>query len=204
MVFDRGERYSELLNFVLSPLGLTGRLRDAAERVYLPPFLSKDTRCLCVTLLLLAGCAARSGAGSETASKFAYNPPTSSARKPAGVDEVEQLGKLYADRHPIRTLTGKATYYSDSLAGRSMASGELYDPNRAQAAHRTLPFGTIVRVTRVGSNDKVVVRIADRGPYGAKGRIIDVSHAAAERLGIIRAGVADVRVEVLEIPSEHR
>jgi len=80
-----------------------------------------------------------------------------------------------------------------------MASGEVYQPDGAQAAHRTLPFGTIVRVTMVESKRSVIVRITDRGPYG-KGRIIDVSYAAAERLGLIRAGVAAVRVDVLEMP----
>jgi rare lipoprotein A len=81
-----------------------------------------------------------------------------------------------------------------------MASGEHYDPNRAQAAHRTLPFGTIVRVTNVSSNDSVVVRIVDRGPFGGKGRIIDLSYAAARKIGIVRAGVADVRVDILQLP----
>ena len=80
-----------------------------------------------------------------------------------------------------------------------MASGELYQPTRAQAAHRTLPFGTTVRVTNIKSNESVVVKIADRGPYG-KGRIIDLSYSAAERIGLIRPGVAEVRVDVLEMP----
>ena len=80
-----------------------------------------------------------------------------------------------------------------------MASGERYDPALAQAAHRTLPFGTIVRVTDRKSGKAVVVRITDRGPYG-KGRIIDLSHAAAERIGLLRQGVTDVRVDVLELP----
>ena len=81
-----------------------------------------------------------------------------------------------------------------------MASGERYDPNRAQAAHRTLPFGTIVRVTNVHSNESVVVRIVDRGPFGGKGRIIDLSYGAAKRIGLVRAGVADVRVDILQLP----
>ena len=114
-------------------------------------------------------------------------------------DECSQLERRYATAKPLRTLTGKATYYSNSLEGHKMASGEVYQPDGAQAAHRTLPFGTLVRVTMVDSKRSVIVRIADRGPYG-KGRIIDVSYAAAERLGLIRAGVAMVRIDVLQMP----
>ncbi len=152
-------------------------------------------------LLLAAGCANRTGPGAVSVPRSRSNIEPSPARQPAGFDEIAQLDEQYRDFRPIRTFRGKATYYSDSLAGSSMASGERYDPSRAQAAHRTLPFGTIARVTRVNSNDRVVVRIADRGPYGGRGRVIDLSHAAAKRLGIIRAGVGDVRVDVLEIPS---
>jgi len=100
-------------------------------------------------------------------------------------------------------FSGKATYYSNSLAGHPMASGEIYQPDCAQAAHRTLPFGSIVRVRVVKSGASVVVRIADRGPYAGNGRIIDLSYAAARTIGLVRAGVADVRVEVLRVPEKH-
>lgn len=95
---------------------------------------------------------------------------------------------------------GQASYYSDALAGNSTASGEPYDPAALTAAHRTLPFGTRVRVTRLDKDLSVEVRINDRGPFGRRGRIIDLSRAAAERLEMIRAGVVRVRVEVLELP----
>jgi rare lipoprotein A len=96
---------------------------------------------------------------------------------------------------------GKATWYSDSLAGNSTASGEPYDPHELTAAHRTLPLGTRVRVTRLDGNERSVeVRINDRGPFGGHGRIIDLSRAAAEALDMIAAGVVRVRVEVLELP----
>ncbi|MBN1770185.1 MAG: septal ring lytic transglycosylase RlpA family protein [Deltaproteobacteria bacterium] len=95
---------------------------------------------------------------------------------------------------------GKATYYSDSLAGNSTASGEPYDPRALTAAHRTLPFGTRVRVTRLDNDLSVEVRINDRGPFGRRDRIIDLSRAAAEQLEMIRAGVVRVRLEVLETP----
>jgi rare lipoprotein A len=93
-----------------------------------------------------------------------------------------------------------ATFYSSRLAGRRTASGERYDPGDLTAAHRTLPLGTIVRVTRVdGTAGPVQVRINDRGPYG-EGRIIDLSMAAARRLHMLGAGVVRVRVEVVSRP----
>jgi rare lipoprotein A len=93
-----------------------------------------------------------------------------------------------------------ATFYAMRFAGRRTASGERYDPGALTAAHRTLPLGTVVRVTRVdGTGSPVVVRINDRGPY-ASGRIIDLSMAAARRLRMIEAGVVRVRLEVISRP----
>jgi rare lipoprotein A len=109
------------------------------------------------------------------------------------------LQREFADAKPIRVLSGKATYYSDSLAGRAMASGEIYQPDCAQAAHRTLPFGSVARVRMVKSGEWVIVRITDRGPYAGKDRIIDLSYSAARQIGLLRQGVADVRVEVLHV-----
>ena len=96
-----------------------------------------------------------------------------------------------------RVLAGRATYYSDALAGNRTANGERYDPRAMTAAHRTLKFGTQVRVTRRDTGSSVVVRINDRGPFGDRRRIIDLSRAAAQELGMMRAGVVDVSVEVL-------
>lgn len=100
-----------------------------------------------------------------------------------------------------RVLEGRASYYSDSLAGRSTASGEPYDPTELTAASRDLPFGTRVRVVRLGPDDEalasVVVRINDRGPFRDRRRILDLSRAAAERLDMVRAGVVRIRAEVL-------
>ncbi|MFI8745388.1 septal ring lytic transglycosylase RlpA family protein [Pseudomonas sp. NPDC077186] len=95
------------------------------------------------------------------------------------------------------TETGKASYYGDRHHGRKTASGERFDQHALTAAHRSLPFGTRVRVTNLSNERSVVVRINDRGPF-VRGRIIDVSRAAAERLGMLRAGVVPVRVEQLE------
>ncbi len=96
---------------------------------------------------------------------------------------------------------GLATWYA---SGTMTASGERYDKRGMTAAHRTLPFGSMVRVTHRRTGRSVKLRINDRGPFGSKKRIIDVSEAAAEKLGIIDEGVAPVTVEVLSRGSGRR
>jgi rare lipoprotein A len=98
---------------------------------------------------------------------------------------------------------GEASYYADRFAGQTTASGETFDPAALTAAHPSLPFGTRVRVTRVGGERRraVTVRINDRGPY-ADDRIIDLSEAAARQIGMIDEGVVEVRIEVLELPPD--
>lgn len=102
-------------------------------------------------------------------------------------------------REPIDVLEGQASYYHDSLAGNHTANGEIYDPKRLTAAHRQLPFGSVVRVVREDTGRAVIVRINDRGPFGRRKRIIDLSRAAAQKLDMIHRGVAQVRVEILEL-----
>jgi rare lipoprotein A (peptidoglycan hydrolase) len=102
-------------------------------------------------------------------------------------------------RAPRGSFTGIAAYYSDSLAGNRTANGERYDPDSLTAAHRSLPFGTRLRVTRVDTNESVVVRVNDRGPFGDERRVIDLSRAAARQLRMLRAGIVEVRVEILGI-----
>lgn len=92
--------------------------------------------------------------------------------------------------------TGEASYYGKEFAGRPTANGETFNPSEMTAAHRTLPFGTKVRVTNVRNGKSIVVRINDRGPY-AKNRLIDVSKGAAQKLGMIASGTARVRLEVI-------
>ncbi len=91
---------------------------------------------------------------------------------------------------------GVASFYSDEFHGRKTASGEVYNKNKFTAAHKSLPFGTTIRVTRIDNKQSVKVRINDRGPY-IKGRIVDLSRVAAERLGILKDGNANVKIEVL-------
>ena len=97
----------------------------------------------------------------------------------------------------VASEEGVASYYADSLQGNSTASGEPYDRNEMTAAHRTLDFGTMLKVINLDNDKDVVVRINDRGPH-AENRLIDLSGAAAEKLGMLDAGEANVRIEVVE------
>jgi rare lipoprotein A len=96
--------------------------------------------------------------------------------------------------------TGIASYYASSLAGRRTASGERYDPSLLTAAHRRLPFGTLVEVRRRDGKRSVIVRINDRGPWVGN-RVIDLSRRAAEALGIVRAGKAVVEIHPYSAPD---
>ncbi len=93
--------------------------------------------------------------------------------------------------------SGVASYYGVPYHGRQTASGEVFNMNELTAAHPTLKFGTKVKVTHLVNNRSVTVRINDRGPF-VKGRVIDLSKAAAEELQMIRAGLAEVKIEVVE------
>ncbi|HTY59010.1 MAG TPA: septal ring lytic transglycosylase RlpA family protein [Bacteroidota bacterium] len=127
-------------------------------------------------LLLLAGC----GAGSPRFTSRAWPEP--SVGEPAG---------------PAR-LEGVASYYADEFNGRKTASGEVYNMNDMTAAHRTLPFGTRVRVTDIDTGKSVVVRINDRGPF-KDDRLIDLSLGAAKQLGLIPQGTGHVILQILEL-----
>ena len=92
---------------------------------------------------------------------------------------------------------GMASYYGNELAGNRTASGERFNPSQLTAAHRSLPFGSRVRVTNTANGDSVIVRINDRGPF-SHGRVIDVSHAAAREIGMHRSGTARVKLALLD------
>ena len=89
--------------------------------------------------------------------------------------------------------SGIASYYADKFNGMKTANGEIFDENKLTAAHKTLPFGTMVKVTNLVNGKSVIVRINDRGPFVA-GRIIDLSKAAAKKINLIEAGVVKVTV----------
>jgi rare lipoprotein A len=98
-------------------------------------------------------------------------------------------------------LEGLASWYGGKFHGRLTANGEVFDTNELTAAHRTLPFGTIVRVENLDTERSVVVRINDRGPF-VDDRVIDLSRAAADIIGLTRSGVAPVRIEVVHYQIE--
>jgi len=93
--------------------------------------------------------------------------------------------------------TGIASWYGPNFQGNPTANGEIFDMNELTAAHKSLPFNTRVKVVDLSSGKNVVVRINDRGPF-IKGRIIDLSRRAAEKLGIIDSGTAEVGLKILK------
>lgn len=133
------------------------------------------------TVLLVAGC----GAGSP---RFTSKDRAEAAvHDPAGSSQLE----------------GIASYYAEEFQGRKTASGEIYDMHDLTAAHRTLPFGTKVRVTNRESGKSVVVRINDRGPF-KDDRVIDLSLGAARQLGLIATGTGFVSLQVLELGQQSK
>lgn len=103
----------------------------------------------------------------------------------------------YNDAEVATVMYGKASYYADKFEGRSTSSGEKFSNSGLTAAHKSLPFGTLVRVTNLANNRQVVVKINDRGPYVA-GRVIDLSKKAAEAIDMISQGIVEVKLEVLK------
>ncbi len=95
-----------------------------------------------------------------------------------------------------QSFSGKASWYGGKFHGRRTASGEIFNQNALTAAHRYLPFGTRVKVTNVNNGRSVIVKINDRGPF-VKGRVIELSAAAARSIGLINVGVAPVQISVL-------
>ena len=107
-----------------------------------------------------------------------------------------QLASLSLAPLPAMVSTGQASWYGPGFFGNRTASGEVLRPGSLTAAHRTLPFGTLVRVTNLWNGRTAVVRINDRGPFHHH-RVIDLAHGAARQLGLTASGVARVRLEVL-------
>ena len=135
---------------------------------------------------LLSGC----GGGHKHARTTAPAPPPTSA----------ETFNIPANAKPLYVETGLASWYGPPYHNRPAANGEIYDMNAPTAAHRTLPLGSIVRVTNLSTGQQTLVRINDRGPF-VEGRIIDLSLAAASEIGVRRAGIAKVRVEVMRAPA---
>ncbi len=115
----------------------------------------------------------------------------------ASVPALILLGTiLAAEPASEKAEIGYASYYAGKFQGRLTANGERFDTYRYTAAHKTLPFNTIVRVTNLGSGESTLVRINDRGPF-VEGRVIDLSRIAAAEIGMVGEGIAEVKVEVV-------
>lgn len=129
------------------------------------------------------------------------NPPFATATEVIANSKLinEQIkADASKNQEPVATgLIGLASFYAAKFHGKRTASGEKFSSKLLTAAHLTLPFGTLLKVTNTRNNQSVIVRVNDRGPH-ARGRLLDLSRAAAERLGITRRGVAQVEIEVLK------
>jgi peptidoglycan lytic transglycosylase len=148
-----------------------------------------------IAAIFLIGCAGRQPAANrqpappvqpappETAGNDAGTPPV-----PATVNPATKAGNIFEE--------GKASWYGAPFHGRQASNGEIYDMNKLTAAHRTLPFNTVVRVTNTVNGKSTTVRITDRGPF-VDNRIIDLSYAAAKEISSIGPGVVPVRIEIL-------
>jgi len=168
---------------------------------------------LCLILFLIAGCI-----GCIPSPRFAYLQDIRGGSRPKSSDTPTDIygrtsgyvpppdERSFADqqrdareefnRTGQHEMTGVASWYGPGFHGRQTANGETFNENAMTAAHKTLPFNTNVRVTDLETGRSVVVRINDRGPY-AKGRIIDLSKRAAERLGMRERGHANVRLDIV-------
>jgi rare lipoprotein A len=162
----------------------------------LPKYLKLDLIATSIAVTVLAAASAT----------FLYIVPTlttpvmADASLVMGPVTVPSLPALTPSKHKIiwtTPLLGIASWYGSIRQGHHTASGERFDKDELTAAHRTLPFGTMVRVVDLNSGKSVVVRINDRGVLFPD-RVIDLSSAAADDLGILRSGVAKVRLEILK------
>jgi rare lipoprotein A len=152
-------------------------------------------------ILLLSGCAHK-----RTQVAVPAPPPTQQQSKPAPAQapaetssENERI-EVPAGTQPLFVQTGLASWYGAPYHNRRGSNGEVYNMHAMTAAHRTLPLGSIVRVTNVKSGHSAIVRITDRGPF-VEGRVVDLSLAAAKAVDVYLPGTAEVKLEVLTAPS---
>ena len=166
--------------------GLAGCHHKASTANYPPPPpLTSTARSASVSR------SAQSNAGRQRSSE--QGAPSESTGTPSSAVQPVPHGK------PVSSEVGLASWYGPPYANRKGADGTVYDQNAMTAAHRTLPMGSIVRVTNLANDQSVFVRITDRGPFVGD-RIIDLSLAAAKATGVYRVGVAKVRVEAYAAP----
>lgn len=127
-------------------------------------------------------------------------PPTVAAPRKETAEERDEEITISTDAKPLFTEIGMSSWYGAPYHNRRGSNGEVYNMHAMTAAHRTLPLGSIVRVTNLKTNHTALVRITDRGPF-VEGRILDLSYAAARKLDVWQPGVAEVKVEVMQTPT---
>ena len=147
-----------------------------------------------ITLLLIAislSCSSAARFNSKQVEKF-------EKRNRAFFSSNEtQIDTFYNLSNSVETVVGLASFYADDFDGKMTANGEIYNMYELTAAHKTYPFNTMIRVTNLANNKTVIVRINDRGPV-LENRIIDLSLGAAIQLGMDKAGVQEVKLEIIE------
>jgi rare lipoprotein A len=144
--------------------------------------------------------ASDSSSGEQPSVESNVGKTPESSSESSGEAAEAAANEISPDTKPLLIETGIASWYGAPYHNRRGSNGEIYDMHAMTAAHRTLPLGSIVRVTCIASGESAVVRITDRGPF-IEGRIIDLSQAAAQRIGLVRKGTAQVRIEVLKTPQ---
>jgi rare lipoprotein A len=119
---------------------------------------------------------------------------------PRYTSEVKPKRETPSERRK-KVMYGVASYYGKDFHGKLTANGETFDMYGVSAAHKTLPFNTVIRVTNLENNRSLIVRINDRGPY-VEGRILDLSYGAAKKLGFLDKGTTKIKIEVLELGDD--
>jgi rare lipoprotein A len=159
----------------------------------------KTAAVLLLSLVFLVGCSHKpvSVAVPEAPPPAQAQPSESANARPQTSTEQPEFP---LDAKPLWSETGIASWYGAPYHNRRASNGEVYDMHAMTAAHRTLPLGTLVRVTDLKTGSSALVRITDRGPF-IPGRIIDLSQSAAQKIGIVQRGTAEVRIDILRTPS---
>lgn len=151
-----------------------------------------------IFILAVTICSAQTGGKQKTAPRSApaaKSAPRATQSAPAKTNNA--AAKAQTNKTPAaKPQVGLASYYAHHSKGR-MANGQRHHRDSMFCAHRTHPFGTLLKVTNLRNNKMVIVKVTDRGPYG-RGRVIDVSYGAAQALGFVAAGVTRVKVEVFD------
>jgi rare lipoprotein A len=182
-----------------------------AKQLPLHRSVSSGCQRLCVAALLAVGLVTLTGCSRKKDVAYTPPPPPEAAPEPIASTVARapvpapvpslSADEQFVDTHtPIYSETGVSSWYGPPYHNRVGANGQVFDENGVSAAHRTLPMGSLIRVVNVRTGQSAVMRVTDRGPFVA-GRILDLSIGAAKAVGIWRAGLGDVRIDVFSTPK---